>query len=620
MTPEAFMNAAPKTSVSGSSPWAARYAIELKRVFLEHAARAPRTLQQHLGPSELGVECLTGDTEVVTREGIQRIGALAGGSATLLVPMLYAGSDVRKKWGRFVEAPIEYLGERETYEITLRRGQDRKVIRATAGHRWFRSFYSGKQKTQDVRLTTELKPGHRLTQLRRARPRTTTLMHWAVAQGFVFGDGTKGTSDDRHRPATLNLYHNGKDEALLPFFPGDWPVRKYDSHAHSYSDIRGLPRHWKNLPPIDESTSFLMSWLAGYFAADGCVTEDGHCSLSSARREHLEFVRSLAAICGIGYGQIQKNMRRGISGTQPAAEETPLYKLSLRRRDLPAWFFLTAKHAARAAAANEPMERDPHWIVESVVPTGIVEAVFCARVEGVGAFGLADDLMTGNCDRQVVGKMAALPTTNHVADPWPSIVGTACHAWAEGAFTADNLRGGVLRWLTEHKVTPHPDHPGTADLYDGVEQAVVDHKFLGESSMAKVRKAPPRKYRRQLLLYGLGYLKLGLPVRRVVLAAYPRTAASLDGLYVWEYDVDGKPHPFTDENGQLTPPVLAELEDTFAETTKRRALADELLAGRLRFMDVASAPSADECYFCSFYRPQAARDGLGGCPGSAGAL
>jgi hypothetical protein len=70
------------------------------------------------------------------------------------------------------------------------------------------------------------------------------------------------------------------------------------------------------------------------------------------------------------------------------------------------------------------------------------------------------------CDRQVAGKMAALPATNHVVDPWPSIVGTACHAWAAEAFVGDNLRHGVLRWVAEQRVTPHPDHPGTADLYD----------------------------------------------------------------------------------------------------------------------------------------------------------
>ncbi|MFT4081159.1 MAG: hypothetical protein QM638_01105 [Nocardioides sp.] len=214
------------------------------------------------------------------------------------------------------------------------------------------------------------------------------------------------------------------------------------------------------------------------------------------------------------------------------------------------------------------------------------------------------------CDRQVVGKMAALPTTNHVADPWPSIVGTACHAWAERAFDADNMRGGLLRWVTETRVSPHPDHPGTADLYDAAEQAVVDHKFLGESSMAKVRKDPPRKYVRQLLLYGLGYWKLGLPVRRVVLAAYPRTAATLDGLYVWE-------HAFADEQGVIVPEALAALESTFAETAHRRALADELLAGRLRIEDVAAEPDSSECYFCPFYRPQAAKDGGAGCPGTS---
>jgi hypothetical protein len=389
-----FMATAPP-AMDGSSPWAQRYAAEIRRAWYAEAEQAPRTLQQHLGPSELGVECFSGDTEVVTRNGIRRIDALAvEGSAELLVPMLYEGSDVRKKWGQFVRVPVVYLGDQHTYTLTLRRGKERKVVRTTAGHRWFRSFYSGKRKAQEVVVTRELLAGHRLTQLRRAMPRSSSLMPWAVAQGFVFGDGTSGSNDARHRPAA--------------------------------------------------------------------------------------------------------------------------------------------------------------------------------------------------CDRQVVGKMAALPTTNHVSDPWPSIVGTACHAWAEGAFTADNLRGGVMRWLAEQKVTPHPDHPGTADLYDAVEQAVVDHKFLGESSMAKVRKDPPRKYKRQLLLYGLGYYRLGLPVRRVAIAAYPRTAASLDGLYVWDQG-------FSDEAGQILPEVLAELEDTFAETTRRRGLADQLLAQQIRLDDVTALPDGDEC-------------------------
>jgi hypothetical protein len=218
-----------------------------------------------------------------------------------------------------------------------------------------------------------------------------------------------------------------------------------------------------------------------------------------------------------------------------------------------------------------------------------------------------------SCDRQVVGKMAALPATNHVADPWPSIVGTAMHAWAADAFDEDNIRRNVMRWVTEQKVTPHPDHPGTADLYDALEQAVVDHKFLGESTMAKIRKDWSRKYKVQLLLYALGYWLLGLPVRRVAIAAYPRTAASLDGLFVREL-------PFTDEQNQILPEVESLLTEVFAQTAIRRALADQLLAQEIRFEDVAMDPSSDECFFCPFYRPQSAKDDGAGCPGTAKAV
>lgn len=213
------------------------------------------------------------------------------------------------------------------------------------------------------------------------------------------------------------------------------------------------------------------------------------------------------------------------------------------------------------------------------------------------------------CDRQVAGKMAGLQTTNHVVDPWPSIRGRALHAHAEGVFGGDNTRHGD-RWLTERRVTPHPDHPGTADLYDARWQAVVDHKFLGESSMAKIRADPPRKYRRQLYLYGLGYLREGLPVRRVVLVAYPATSGSLDGIYVHEW-------PFAAQGtlASLYAEPAAELLAVFADTARRTAQAAGIAAGRLTLRDVPATPG-EECYFCPLFRPQAAHDSGPGCPGT----
>lgn len=189
------------------------------------------------------------------------------------------------------------------------------------------------------------------------------------------------------------------------------------------------------------------------------------------------------------------------------------------------------------------------------------------------------------CDRQVVGKMAGLPTTNHVADPWPSIVGTAVHAWLADTFTGYNERMGALRFLAEQKVVPRSQNPGTADLYDAVEQAVCDHKCLGRTTLEKLRKnGPPRKYLVQLLLYALGYRRFGFPVKRIVIIAYPRTESTLNGLYVWE-------HELTPEDDRL-------LEQVFLETDARERLAEYVRTGRLALMDIPAAADDNECFYC----------------------
>jgi hypothetical protein len=611
LSPAQFMATAPQ-SMNGNTEWASRYARDLRAMIIRQASFAPRSLQVHLGPSEIGEPCLSGDTEVVTRQGIRKISDLVGTQTELLVPLLYAGSSIRKRWGKFRYAPVACFGEQELFRVTLRRNQERKEVLATAEHRWFRSYWSGKQKKQECLTTAGLKPGHKLAQLRRAFPQSATLMPIAVAQGFVFGDGGHGDdSDHKHRAARLMVYAEEKAAAMRQFFPG-----AVDIVSHSPSDIenRGelpkwhvqlLPRFWKRLPPIDESTSFLLSWLAGYFAADGSVgPEDGHCSISSAFPENLEFVRDLAAVCGIGYGRITRSMRQGGAWIKNQ-EETPLYKLSLRRRDLPSWFFLLSHHWQRVQAANTAPERDPHWIVESVESTGRVEPVYCATVENAGAFALADDLMTGNCSRQIVGKLAGITPTNHVSDPWPSIVGTAVHAWLALACLGDNERERVLRWITEAAVEPAPGYGGHADLYDTFEQSVVDWKCLGPTSLSKIKslEGPPQRYKIQLLLYGRGYRNLGLPVKRVAIAALPRTASTLDGMYVWSHN--------------CTPDDDILLDEILRITAVRQEIAIDVREGRMQLNQVPATPEASACFFCPYYRPQSSYDGGPGCPGIA---
>jgi hypothetical protein len=209
------------------------------------------------------------------------------------------------------------------------------------------------------------------------------------------------------------------------------------------------------------------------------------------------------------------------------------------------------------------------------------------------------------CDRQVVGKLVGFERTNHVTDPWPSIMGTAGHAWMEDTFRGHNDALGWQRWLVEQRVTPHPDHAGTSDLYDAANLCVDDHKFLGETSMAKLRadKVPPQ-YFFQLLTYRRGYQLMGLRVDRIVIIGWPRTGSSVDGMYVWEHE--------------CTPEDDVKLDTLFARMQWRKQWAAAISAGNAKLSDVPAVPDPDDCYFCPFYRPAARHDGGPGCPGHVG--
>lgn len=256
-----------------------------------------------------------------------------------------------------------------------------------------------------------------------------------------------------------------------------------------------------------------------------------------------------------------------------------------------------------AARAPRPLNGNSPWAAQYAGELREVVVQHAARLPRSLQKYLGPSELGHECDRQVVGKMAGEPRTNHVTDPWASIVGTALHAWFDEAFTADNVRRGVLRWLTERKVTPGPlvNNPGTADLYDALRLAVVDHKNLGDTTMGQLRShGPPRHYRVQLLLYGLGYHVLGLDVERVVIAAWPRTKSSLDQQYVWETK-------FSPDD-----PLLAEV---FRQTAEREDMADLITDGLVTLNQIPATPSDHDCYFCDFYRPQAV-DGGPGCAGT----
>ncbi len=353
--------------------WAQDYAMtnrrEMMRLILDALARQlpPFTLTKE------AINCLAGETMIMTRSGNRAISELCGGEHELLT-----------SGGQWIKAPLKSFGEQRLFAVTLSRSGVLKTIYATAGHRWITRNQIG---TQTHKTTTELCAKDRLQSSFPPRADAMTVDRESVARGFVYGDGSI-----QGRWAVAN-FCGMKDEAMLPFFADKEPPRQY---AH-FKRILHLPTEWKTeRPPLDSMPSILYGWLAGYFAADGDVDRTGRPTLASANRSNLEFVRQLCTIIGIGTFGIRTRMRKGFGNV-----ETPLYLLGLMRGDLCPGFFLIESHRLRFIDGRDAAERRG-WNVVRVEPTDRVEEVFCAVVEGTHSFALEDNILTSNCHHNYV--------------------------------------------------------------------------------------------------------------------------------------------------------------------------------------------------------------------------
>lgn len=214
--------------------------------------------------------------------------------------------------------------------------------------------------------------------------------------------------------------------------------------------------------------------------------------------------------------------------------------------------------------------------------------------QAVGPSEIGDD-----CQRRLTYRLLGLPGTNDNGDPWPSIVGTAVHAWLAEAFIADNERLGRVRWMVEQRVWLTDGLSGTCDLYDTDTHGVIDHKILGTTSMAKLKRGEiPDRYRTQVHLYGYGYERDGLAVDTVSLACFPR-GGFLDGLHVWTEPYDrAVAEAALDRLGKLTTAAYV-LHLDEADTPLWSLIPHQPGTG---------------CAWCPMWRPGRPAD-IGGCPG-----
>jgi hypothetical protein len=136
------------------------------------------------------------------------------------------------------------------------------------------------------------------------------------------------------------------------------------------------------------------------------------------------------------------------------------------------------------------------------------------------------------CLRELAHAVAQNPDVNNNSDPWFAVIGKAVHLWLEDKLNKYQFE--VLgcppdnpRWLTENRVDITHDAyslSGNTDVYDTVEQEVIDYKVIGWDAMKRYRQwGPSTTYKVQAHTYGKGWKQKGYQVKSVCIAFLPRS-------------------------------------------------------------------------------------------------
>lgn len=205
------------------------------------------------------------------------------------------------------------------------------------------------------------------------------------------------------------------------------------------------------------------------------------------------------------------------------------------------------------------------------------------------------------CDRRVGYRMAGIEEVNNRNDPWAAIVGTAIHQWTEKAVIDFQKAHGTAEWETEVAVQPDPLVIGHSDYFYRPESMVVDLKSSGNDVLKKIHKdGPPEGYKTQVQIYGLGYERAGIEVKKVALVFVPR-AGWLSDMHVWTAPYDR---------------AIAEKALTRMYRIGGELIDLDIMNQPHRWQQVEATPSRN-CAFCSWRinrEPDLGADNTG-CPG-----
>lgn len=338
---------------------------KLKEALLEQRLLPAGRVQLGAGsPKEVTLfNCLSGSTKVLTRElGLVPIEQLNGEIVTLL--------DANGHW---VASTISSFGTQELFTIRFTNGKKTLSVKATANHRWIMS--AGTEK-----ITETLVRNDRVPYILPDKTSKTEDYKKGVIHGLVYGDGSAATFNFHYRVCSdhedVESYLAGCHKTYPKSCNGD-PI--YYFKKKEWPDL-------KSLPSIEESDQYLLGFIRGWLAADGCVSDQPEVTICGDYAEY-EWLTNVGATVGFettGYSTLSEETNYGTRNKKSLNIRFALRSIS--KQDL-----LIKRKADRLEYGEES-----NWRVDSISPSE-PEVVYCADVPTTHSFVLEKGLLTGNC-------------------------------------------------------------------------------------------------------------------------------------------------------------------------------------------------------------------------------
>ncbi len=343
-----------------------------------YCVEEPETHTFVLGNGLVTGNCLSGDTEFVTDQGLLRFDEHVGETVNVFA--------ADYTWR---PAEVKCFGEQELVAVTMGNG----TYKATPNHRWFIEDGSpgGKELT-----TKDLRPGMKVKYMFH-KAVTFPEDDKAIVHGVVYGSELALPQESAGVAAYISCYKYHQICLRLADYPHTY------AYDRSVTKIFNLPEAYLKLPDLAVPHEYLFNFLRGYFLQRG--QSDTKTMMLEMYSESLGVAQYLRDICTIL--RIRTAPVYEASGRRPGSK---VWVLPFARNCVDESFFLNSidrSNFRKYECLSKGFTR-----IQRISPLHIVEPVYCVQEPITHTMTLANGELTGQCVGYAWGRFAEIMGQN----------------------------------------------------------------------------------------------------------------------------------------------------------------------------------------------------------------